>query len=932
MSFYRRFGVFCLMVLFLSGVAACSHLQRGEKTPITQGKNDHREYRYVLLDNGLKVLLISDAKADLASVSMHVGVGSGHDPLERQGLTHFLEHMLFLGTEKFPQADGFQQFISKSGGQHNAYTALDHTNYFFTVAPKALPEALDRFSQFFISPLLDPQYVEQEKHAVHSEFQAGLQNDFRRQRDVLSQFMHQEHPLAKFSVGSLVTLNNSENTLVNDLKALFDQYYYAENMSLSVLSPLSLDELEDHIKQDFIALSGKPSKTKAKWAENPFATQLPQKIRIQPVKQLHELTVLFPMPTVRHDGKKSLSLLAHLLGDEGENSLHHYLKQLGLVDTLSAGMAWKYDGGSAFAVHFGLTEKGQSETQLIIEQLFATIMLIQQQSADLQLNYDDVAQIERLSFDYQAPSDPLPAVIAAANNLQHYAPEQVLFGDHYYAGFDQQDFKMLLTHLHIDNALIVELGELEGEKQFSHYYQAPYQQEYLSDEWLSSLRQVKASDVVQLTPKNPFIANNLKLLKRDKKAVPQQIVAEPQGELWHKGLSDFTLPRASVYYSFILPEEKLQEQQAVLLSLYIALLKDNLNAWLYPAQVADLDFGLYSHLRGFTVRVQGFSEQQQALLTILLEQLGNTQFSQEQFERVQQKLLRSWKNSEKNPPYQRFSTQLNELLLQPSVSLERKQQYLAEASLEQLQDFAAGVFNGAYLRVLANGNITEKQANHYYQQLKSVLVSKETKPADIQVVALTENAEYHMQSQHGDALLALYWQAQGANIEEQARWMLLAQALESPFFHTMRTEKQLGYVVFARYYPLWDRPGMAFVIQSPAADEAELYALVKGWQQQQLKSLANSQQEQLDEWKQAVLQQIMQSDKSLEEQTARYWHQLALSYSEFDQYLQLQKVLQDLTLEQWQQFIEQFAAPSLLISTSERCIEQVECAQNVGNH
>ena len=126
---------------------------------VTTSPNDDRSYRYVVLDNGLRALLVSDATSDKAAAALAVLRGSFDEPPEHQGLAHFLEHMLFIGTEKYPTVDGYQQFLATHGGSSNAYTAGDHTNYFFDVQQEKLDEALDRFANFFISPLLDPAYV-----------------------------------------------------------------------------------------------------------------------------------------------------------------------------------------------------------------------------------------------------------------------------------------------------------------------------------------------------------------------------------------------------------------------------------------------------------------------------------------------------------------------------------------------------------------------------------------------------------------------------------------------------------------------------------------------------------------------------------------------------------------------------------------------------
>lgn len=918
-----------VLVMFL---LACSHTgskQSADKAVI-QGKNDQREYRYVQLDNGLKVLLISDETADLASASMFVGVGSGHDPLTRQGLTHFLEHMLFLGTEKYPEADGFQQFISNSGGQHNAYTALDHTNYFFTVAPKALDEALDRFAQFFIKPLFDARYVEQEKHAVHSEFQASFNNDSRRQRDVLASLMHKDHGLSKFSVGSLVTLGGKEDGLLSDLHTLFDQYYVAQNMGLSVLSPRSLDELEQEVRAKFTAINQRPDYQQAAWPEQPFTIDLPAKVLIQPEKQLHDLSVLFPISALDYDGKQSHALLAHLLGDEGENSLHALLKGQGLIDSLAAGLAWNYPGGAAFAVHFGLSEKGREHTDEIIEQLFAAIALIKQESGQLGRVYQDLAQIEHLSFDYQSAKQPLSAVMSAANNLAHYPPSNLLLGGRYFAGFDVEHFQQTLSYLQPDNALFVVLDDFEGEKQYSAYYQAPFRLEPLSTNFKAQLQQVKASEEISLMAANPFIAKDLSLLAADDAKHPKLIAKQEQGELWYRGLGDFELPRASSYYSLILPEEKLLGQDSVLLELYLDLLKDSLNVWAYPVRLAKMDFSVYSHLRGLTIRIQGFSDQQQGLLELLLQQMQTVEFTEQQFERIKQKKQRSWENSKQNPPYQRLGGALSELLLEPKESLLNKQRYLKDIRLGQVQAYANTLLEGAYLRAMNNGNISEKQAKSQFNLVYQQLGKQQTaQPAQLKVLQLAEDVELTLATKHSDALLAEYWQADEAHsVEQQALWLLLSQSLSSAFFNDMRTEKQLGYVVYARYLPQLDLPGLAFVIQSPATKEADLYREVHTWQQQKLASLGKANDKQLQEWRDAVLQQLMQTPKSLEEQSNDYWYQLALKDENFTMRDRVAAALKAVDEQQWQDFIRHLQPKKVLISTQQDCFSDADCIQS----
>lgn len=88
------------------------------------------------------------------------------DPESLPGLAHFCEHMLFLGTEKYPNENDYTTYLSQSGGSSNAATYPLMTKYHFYVAPDKLDGALDRFAQFFIAPLFTPSATEREINAV----------------------------------------------------------------------------------------------------------------------------------------------------------------------------------------------------------------------------------------------------------------------------------------------------------------------------------------------------------------------------------------------------------------------------------------------------------------------------------------------------------------------------------------------------------------------------------------------------------------------------------------------------------------------------------------------------------------------------------------------------------------------------------------------
>ena len=94
---------------------------------------DPRSYRVLQLENGLQVLLASDPSASTSAAALTVQCGTFQDPKDRLGLAHFHEHMLFLGTEKFPKEDEYSKYLSEHGGDSNAFTMSEYTTYYFKV-------------------------------------------------------------------------------------------------------------------------------------------------------------------------------------------------------------------------------------------------------------------------------------------------------------------------------------------------------------------------------------------------------------------------------------------------------------------------------------------------------------------------------------------------------------------------------------------------------------------------------------------------------------------------------------------------------------------------------------------------------------------------------------------------------------------------------
>ena len=169
---------------------------------INKSPSDPRSYETFFLNNGIEVITISDANLAVSAATLSVGVGAYQDPENAQGIAHFLEHMIFMGSEKYKEPNEYMKFISENGGDTNAFTAAEQTTYLFSINNNKFEEALDRLASSIKEPLLNGDMVEKEINAVNSEWLLRRQDEgFVRQRS-LAMTGNIDHTRVKLGVGN----------------------------------------------------------------------------------------------------------------------------------------------------------------------------------------------------------------------------------------------------------------------------------------------------------------------------------------------------------------------------------------------------------------------------------------------------------------------------------------------------------------------------------------------------------------------------------------------------------------------------------------------------------------------------------------------------------------------------------------------------------
>src|SRR5258707_6431565 len=203
-----------------------------------------------VLDTGLR--LISETMPHVRSVSLGVWLtrGSRHESVDRSGIAHFVEHMLFKGTGT-RSAEDIAQAIDSIGGQLDAFTAKEYASYYIKVLDEHLPLALDILSDIVLNPAFNIEDIEREKKVVVEEIKMVEDTPDDLVHELFTQGFWENHPLGRPILGTRETV---ESFTVDLLREYFANSYTPRNLIVSAVGNLEHARVRELVEARFGSL------------------------------------------------------------------------------------------------------------------------------------------------------------------------------------------------------------------------------------------------------------------------------------------------------------------------------------------------------------------------------------------------------------------------------------------------------------------------------------------------------------------------------------------------------------------------------------------------------------------------------------------------------------------------------------------------------
>lgn len=910
---FTKFTIAILSGSLMLATGGCTHTTASAVTPaaatvtsqqqLIKSPNDPRLYRAITLENQLQVVLISDPTAEKSSAALSVDVGWLNDPKQQQGLAHLLEHMLFMGTKRFPEPDGFMKFMDLHGGTRNAFTN-QLTNYMFEINDSHYEAALDRFSDFFKAPLLQAEYVDKERNAVNSEWSLNRNQDGWAQRQLAAQLLG-DHPANQLWVGNLTTLNNKEGSqLHEELVTFYQQHYSANRMKLVLISAKPLDQMQLLAQRFFADIENKNIESPRPKAPLDFKNHGPKRIHYVPNTEAQLLQLEFTIDNnLAQFAQKPNEFVAHLLGSEMPGTPAQQLKAMGLLDGLSVNYDPKFYGNyGTLNISMALTAAGMKQRPAITAIMMQYLELIRQNGVDPKY-FDEIRTSLQNEFNFLEKTDGFSYASQLSAEMQYYPLPSIISAPYQYNNFDQKAISDLLTQLVPERLTVWHISKQEPAEHRMQHFEGRYSIAEISGEEVQSWQQPKIP--LSLPALNRFQPESF-AVHHSSNNTPVKVLDHPGVTAWLAGSKHFSdQPRGQLLMQWHQPDAKNTAKDALMHNLWLLNFLINNQAMLQEASAAGMTLTPEAEEYDLVLKLSGFTDKQATLAGFLGKALSAS-ITEQQFKQSMDLLQRGLRSSEQQMQARQAGDLLKTTLSSGRFELSALLASAQQISLSELNTYIQQTMASSHLRLLAQGNYTEADVTALSKALAGPQqTTRQYQPFSRWQPKQGQRFSVLRDNSQNDSTVMRAQFVPNAKDAGKAAAKVLANHLHQAFFNQLRTEEQLGYVVQAMALPLDQHAGLGLLIQSPVLSGLQLQQRVDLFLQQYGKQLEQLTEADFANLKQAQMLELQRAPANLDEEFASYGNDWLKNRLDFDGKQRLLEAMKVLTLADVKQFYRQ---------------------------
>jgi predicted Zn-dependent peptidase len=265
-------------------------------------------YEKKILKNGLTLLAVPIEGAASITMSIFVKAGSRYEEKRINGISHFLEHLHFKGTKKYPNAKRLSETVDEIGGEFNANTGKEHTQYFIRAAYEHLPLVFDVLTDMLKYPLFDEKEMQREKGVIIEEINMYKDNPQIHVESLFEETLWDDQPLGRDIAGTADVIRSITR---DDILSYRNRFYQPSNMIIAVSGNFDQKQLEDLVEQHWSGVANKKANGFKAIYEKQSAPRLSVENKV--TEQAH-MIVGFGAYPYRHKQNYPMRILSTVLG------------------------------------------------------------------------------------------------------------------------------------------------------------------------------------------------------------------------------------------------------------------------------------------------------------------------------------------------------------------------------------------------------------------------------------------------------------------------------------------------------------------------------------------------------------------------------------------------------------------------------------------
>ena len=318
--------------------------------------------RITKLPNGLRIATCEMPHAETAAMGIWASVGGRHEPANLNGISHFIEHMLFKGTQR-RSARRIMEEVEGVGGDMNAFTAEERTCYYATAAAEFFPRVCDVLCDIYMNPRFSPRDIDRERGVIAEEILMYEDEPSSRVQELLENTQWAGHPLGRPITGTLQTIEGMD---ADAFRAYRASHYNAPSTIVTAAGKIQHDEVVEKVAK---LLSDLP--TGKSPAAKPFPALQKSPRIVTEARDIQQTQLALSLPAFSHRDERrfALHLLNVILGTNASSRLFQEMREKrGLCYSVSSHWLSLNDGG-ALGISAGLDRRNlEKSLRLILAQ------------------------------------------------------------------------------------------------------------------------------------------------------------------------------------------------------------------------------------------------------------------------------------------------------------------------------------------------------------------------------------------------------------------------------------------------------------------------------------------------------------------------------------------------------------------------------------